>query len=124
MLSRLRNHHWRKHVEDPRPGMGSAPHLLPEIKRVLRQRRPMAILLPAPTLQPANLINPMDTIGADATERGISHDQARREVRSEINAGWRRGASMLPSSHPSFGPVVADHTTPSWSVCGPRCLTI
>lgn len=58
--------------------------LPPEVKRLLRQRRPMAILLPAPTLQPANLINPVDTVGSDAANRGISHDQARREVRDEI----------------------------------------
>lgn len=75
---------WRKHVEDPIREWGQLLAYLPEIKRVLRQRRPMAILLPAPTLQPVNLINPVDTIGTDATERGISHDQARREVRAEI----------------------------------------
>ncbi len=75
---------WRKHVEDPIREWGQLLAYLPEIKRVLRHRGARAILLPAPTLQPGNLINPTDTIGTDATQRGISHGQAKREVRAEL----------------------------------------
>ena len=75
---------WRKHVEDPIREWGQLLAYLPEIKRVLRHRGARAILLPAPTLQPGNLINPTDTIGTDATQRGISHGQARGEVRAEL----------------------------------------
>ncbi len=77
---------WRKHVEDPIREWGQLLAYLPEIKRVISQRGAKAILLPAPTLQPGNLLNPVDTIGTDAAQRGISHDQARREVRAEIES--------------------------------------
>ena len=71
-------------MEDPIREWGQLLAYLPEIKRVLRERGARAILLPAPTLQSGSLKNPVDTIGTDAAERGISQDQARREVRDEI----------------------------------------
>jgi len=79
---------WKKPIEDPIREWGQLLAYLPEVKKRLRnaggRERPMAILLPAPTLTEQNLRRPTDTIGLAAGRRGISQHQARADAVSEI----------------------------------------
>jgi hypothetical protein len=88
VLSRLRSFAvitWRKAIEDPIREWGQLLAYLPEIKKFLKQPGARAILLPAPTLQSQNVHDPMDTLGAEAAQRGLSLQQIRTEALAEIH---------------------------------------
>lgn len=90
VLSRLQDFTvitWRRAVEDPIQEWGQLLAYLPEVKKLLGQRRPKAVLLPAPTLTAQNLHNPIDTLGVEARRRAVSQGQAREEARAEIRDG-------------------------------------
>ena len=53
---------WRKGTDDPVREWGQLLAYLPEIKKVMRQGKPRAILLPSPTLQSANLVSPNEPL--------------------------------------------------------------
>ncbi len=73
---------WRRPIEDPVREWGQLLAYLPEVKKRLRLRDPTAraILLPEPKLTADNVYDPMETLGADARERGISLQQVRGEA--------------------------------------------
>ena len=76
---------WRKGTDDPVREWGQLLAYLPEIKKVMRQGKPRAILLPSPTLQRSNLISPNDPLGILAQRAGLSQAEARREAEAEID---------------------------------------
>ena len=78
---------WRKAIEDPIREWGQLLAYLPEVKKLLGQGPPRAVLLPAPTLTAQNLHSPTDTLGIEARRRKISQNQARKEARAEIRNG-------------------------------------
>lgn len=87
VLSRLRYFTvitWRKAIEDPIREWGQLLAYLPEIKKYLKQPGPLAILLPAPTLQAQNVHDPMTTLGLQAARRGCSLEETGREASAEI----------------------------------------
>jgi hypothetical protein len=80
---------WKKPIEDPVREWGQLLAYLPEIKKRLAKRevrrgRGGVILLPAPSLTAANILDPHKTIGVEARHRGISNQQARDQAWGEI----------------------------------------
>ena len=78
---------WRKGIDDPIREWGQLLAYLPQVKQRALEAGGRALLLPAPTLTSGSFHSPRETIGSEATARGISNAQVRREAEEEI-ADW------------------------------------
>ena len=87
VLSRLRALSivtWRKGVDDPIREWGQLLAYLPQIRQRSLEAGGRAIQLPVPSLDNRSLYKPGDTIGIEASQRGVSNGEILREARAEI----------------------------------------
>lgn len=96
---------WRHAIEDPIREWGQLLAYLPEVKKYLAVRKPLAILLPEPRLSHRNLYDSVETLGIEARRRGISQRQAREEARREM----RDWLEMVGDSPDRFDELLDHH---------------
>jgi hypothetical protein len=75
---------WRKGIDDPVREWGQLLAYLPQVKQRCLEAGGRAIQLPTPTLGKDTFYDPRETIGTEASRRGVSVGQVRTEARAEI----------------------------------------
>ncbi|MXZ85875.1 MAG: hypothetical protein F4Z02_09505 [Acidimicrobiia bacterium] len=81
---------WRRPVNDPVLLWGQLVAYLPEIHRLLHDRKSSMLFLPVPRLNRDNLKDPASTLGIRAKQQGVSNQQIRDQARMIVATELRR----------------------------------